>query len=87
MRKPLNKHVLKYVLDNSDYTKEEVEEVFRSICDFTARVLRTGLGEGVRIENWGKFWVNPKRVPYIRKIRIKKIFDEFFAQRNNTDKL
>ncbi len=78
---------MKYVLENSDYTREEVDEVFKTICDFVARTIRKGKGEGVRIENWGKWWINPKRVPYIRKQRVKKILDEFFTQHGNTNKL
>ncbi len=78
---------MKYVLENSDYTKEEVEEVFRTITGFVASVLRKGLCEGIRIENWGKWWVNPKRVPHLRKQRVKKILDEFFTQYGNSNKL
>ena len=68
-----NKKEIIYSLANKySLSLKKVEEIVNYQFKYTAKVIKAGKFEVIRLPYFGKFSVNPKRIEHINKLKDKK---------------
>jgi len=63
----LPKEILEKVKAKTGESDEVIEEIFKAKASFIVKVIRQGKFEGIKIMNFGKFYVDRKRLEKIKE--------------------